>query len=79
MDLHRGEVYRISCRQPFPAQHDLPGPFDCRSVYWKYLIDDSQQSIKCGLNGIRPRNGNIAVKDFLEHFGVSYQAFLVTD
>ncbi len=76
MDLHDGEVYRISRRQRFLTQHDLLGSFDCSLIHCKYFIDNSQQSIKRRLNSIRPLDRSITVKNFLQHFRVGRQPLL---
>jgi hypothetical protein len=54
VDLHDSEVYRISRRQRFVTEHDLLGSFDRTLVHRKYLIDDSEQSVKGRLNSIGP-------------------------
>jgi hypothetical protein len=77
VDLHHGNVDRISRRQPFLTQHDVLGSFHCRLIDPKYFIDNSQQGIKCRLNCIRTLDRNITVKDFLQHFRVGHQALVV--
>ncbi len=73
LDLHDGEVYRVSRREAFLPQYDYLGSLDCRLIHRKYFIDDSQQGIECRLNRIRALNRHIAVKDFLQHFRVGHQ------
>ena len=74
VDLHDRQVHSVSRGQALPTQYDLPGSFDCCSVHWEDFIDDSKQSIERGLNSVRPHDGDITVKDFLQYFGISYQA-----
>ncbi len=69
---------RVPCGQCCTAKDDLPGSFDYRSIHREYLIDNSQQRIKCRLNGIPPRDGNVAVEDFLQRFSVSDEPLTVT-
>jgi hypothetical protein len=73
VELHDRQVYSVSRRQAFATQHDFPGFFDYRSVHWEDFIDDSKQSIERWLNRIRPRDGDITVKDLLQYFGISRQ------
>ena len=54
VDLHNGEMHRISRRKRFVTEHDLLGSFDRTLVHRKYLIDNSEQSVKRRLNSIGP-------------------------
>jgi hypothetical protein len=47
-------VYRISGRKRFVTEHDLLGSFNRTLVHRKYLIDDSEQSVKARLNSLGP-------------------------
>ncbi len=60
-------------------QHDLLGPLHRPAIDWQHLIRDAQQRIKRWLNRVAALDGNIAMKNFLQHLGVGHQALAVAD
>ncbi len=78
VDLHDREMHRITRRKLLVPEHDLLGLFHCGPVHGKNLIDHAQQCVKRRLNRIRPRDRNVAMQDFLQHFRISYQPLSAT-
>ena len=79
MLLHRRQMHGIT-RGHLPApHHNLFRALGGDPVHGQYLIGDAQQNIECGLDGIAPVYGHIAMQDLLQYLGICDKALPVAD
>lgn len=74
MSFHDCEVKRVARGQPTASQDDRFRPVDSTGVDGKHFVDDSQQRVEGGLDRIAPIDGDVAVKDLLQHLGVGHES-----
>ncbi len=77
--LHYGQVDGVAGGHLFVAQNNLFGALGCGVVDREDLVDDAEQGVEGWLDGVTAVDGGVAVEDFLEDFGVGYQALAVAD
>ena len=79
MVLHYCQMHGIASREALVLKDDPLGPLDRPAIDWKHLIGHAQQGIESRLDCVPAIDGNIAVKDLLQHLGVGDQALTLTD
>jgi hypothetical protein len=79
MLLHDRQVHGDTCTHLSAPHHNLfcaPGRGPVNS---QDLIDNTEQSDECGLDGIPPICRDVAVEDFLQYFGIAEEALPIAD
>ena len=74
---HDGYVQGVARRHLWTSHEDVLRAICSGGIHGEHLIDNSKQSVKCGLDGGATINCDIAVQDFLEHLCVRYEAFTI--
>jgi hypothetical protein len=77
MLFHDGYVQGVARRHLWTSHEDVLRAICSGGIHGEHLIDNSKQSVKCGLDGGATINRDIAVQDFLEHLCVRNEAFAI--
>lgn len=75
---HRG-MNGVARRKQRLAENNLLGSLGVLKLDAEGLVDDAQQSVERGLNGVLPLDGEIAVENLLEHFRICHEASPLRD
>ena len=70
MTFHRSELNRVASGYSRVSVNNGFRPFRVRQLNREHVVDYSQQSIGCWLNGLAARDGHVPVQDFLQDLGV---------
>jgi len=79
MMFHDGSMNRVARRQLPMPQHNLFRTLDHSPINRQHLIDDAKQRVECWLDGIAAVDRDVAVQNFLQHFGIGNQALALAD
>ena len=70
LTLHDGEVQRVARGQSRVAQDDALGALDVGELDREDPLDDAEQRIESGLNGVAAADRDVTVQDLLQHLDV---------
>jgi hypothetical protein len=70
MAAHHGDVDGIACGQRFVAEKDVLGGLRVLVIDWEDLIDNPEDGVEGGLDGVATAYGRIAVADLLQDLRV---------
>ena len=79
MLFHHREMHRIAHGEMLVAKYNLFGALDNRPVHRKDFVDCIQKRVEGWLDVVAAIDGDIAMQDFLQHFGVGDQALALAD
>jgi hypothetical protein len=74
LTLHDGQVKSIASRQPRVSLDDPLGTLDVGKLHGEDFVGNPQKRVEGGLNRVAPVDGDVAVKNLLEHLDVGDEA-----
>lgn len=71
--FHHCYVYRIPCRYPCGAKHDIACPDHVHLLDRQHFVDNAESCMECGCDRLTPVNRSVPVEDLLQNFGTSHE------
>ncbi len=63
--FHDGKMHGVAGRQVPMPQHNLFRTFGDGPIHGHYLIDDAEQRVECGLDGVAAIKRDVSMKNLL--------------
>ena len=73
--LHDSQMYGVTGGQVRVTEDNPLRALQDGATDSQYVVDDTEQSIKCWLNGVTAIDGNVTVQNLLEDFGIGDETF----
>ncbi len=79
MMFHHGQVDCIAGRKPIVSEDELFSSFRGGKIHWEYFVHRVEQRVERRLYVATAINGDVAMKNFLQHLRVSDEALPLAD